>query len=828
MNRILTVVKSKYVLAAFGAIVAVSAFGGTSLTAQANTCAGAASHPVFNAYPLTYDSSQDCHDLPLIDARDLTGGSERDQRYSASQAEHDAGINASVGDTVRVSIYFDNGATDDPSLGDSTTAQNVVVASTLDSSASTSHSIAGSLSASNAATVTSTSAHQGGNITVNSSTPTTLQYVPGSTQVCLQYNDAVESGVNLSQTCGTDAQGQPKILVNLPDGITSGGVSLGYLKPCFPYSGEVVYSVNVIGQSAPSNGSLTITKNVEDLTTNNNQVYTSSVNANTGDTVEYQIITTNNSNTTLNNVVVNDPQISGISFNNSNSSVDNIGTLAPGQSSTELVDAQVTASGGTLVNTATATASNASSAQASATVFVSQQSNCSINGNAVSVNKLVKNLTQGISNFSSTVNANSGDRVAFEINIANNSSSTLNNVTMNENMPNGLSYVNGTANFNGNQFTGSFINTTANLGTIPGNSTASFYFEATVNAYGSGYGQTITNTTYVTSNCGSGSSSANVVLNGNSIPVNSNGVLTITKFVSNLTHGNAMQKSVTAFTNDQVEYQITVSNPSNVTDTNVTLNDQLPGGLNYISSTNGNGYNGNNGFVSIGNLFPGQQDVITITATVAAAAGNTITNTASAGASNAATVYDTANVTVQGVAGASIAMSYSKSAFNDTKNVDATSVPADKQDFITYTLTATNDTSTPATNFVVSDDLTQVLNYATVTDDGGGTVTGNTISWPAVTVNPNSSIQETFKVRVNYTLPNTEASLYLVNTYGNTVTIKLNNPEVLGASIVAPTTGPAAETAFALGFASLLTVGFYFLRNGKLLKFLPKVKVKIH
>jgi fimbrial isopeptide formation D2 family protein len=214
-------------------------------------------------------------------------------------------------------------------------------------------------------------------------------------------------------------------------------------------------------------------------------------------------------------------------------------------------------------------------------------------------------------------------------------------------------------------------------------------------------------------------------------------------------------------------------------------------------------------------MFSGQSHTITITATVNGGSGQTIQNTATASATNAPTVSDNALVYLNGgvVAGASTSFTYSKSAFNDTKNVDATTVPADKEDFITYTLTATNTGNTTATNFVVSDDLTNVLNYASMVSLNGGTLNGNTISWPAVTIAQNTSVQETFKVRVNYSLPTSYNNLQLVNTYGNTVTIQINNPKVLGASITAPTTGPASEAAYAIGFATLLTAAFYGVRK---------------
>ena len=42
------------------------------------------------------------------------------------------------------------------------------------------------------------------------------------------------------------------------------------------------------------------------------------------------------------------------------------------------------------------------------------------------------------------------------------------------------------------------------------------------------------------------------------------------------------------------------------------------------------------------------------------------------------------------VAGANIGLNSSKSAFNNTKNIDATTVPTEKENYITYKLVTTN------------------------------------------------------------------------------------------------------------------------------------------
>jgi uncharacterized repeat protein (TIGR01451 family)/fimbrial isopeptide formation D2 family protein len=398
-------------------------------------------------------------------------------------------------------------------------------------------------------------------------------------------------------------------------------------------------------------------------------------------------------------------------------------------------------------------------------------------------------------------------------------------------------------------------NNTENIGTLSPSQSQTFYLDGQVTA-NSG---TLVNTAFASaSNASTVQASASVYVNAPIIVTPSNGSLAISKEVENLTYGQSLSNSVNAHPGDEVEYQINVENNGSVVLNNVQVTDPLPSGETFVSSNSNNGYAGN-GSVWIGTLYPGQEQTITIEATIygynngynnggscyngcnnSYYGNQTITNTVSASASNASTVYASATVYVEQVITPVIPVTpvypvypitpvypvtpvipvvqnsnvvLSKSAFNDTKNVDATSVPADKEDFITYTLTATNNGNGAANSFVFSDDLSNVLNYSSIVNLDGGTMNGQTITWPDVSIAANSSVQESFEVRVNYTLPASYNNLQLVNTFGNTVTIQINNPTVIIPVITAPKTGPAEETAYSLGFASLLTLGFYIARK---------------
>src|SRR5262249_10208278 len=148
-------------------------------------------------------------------------------------------------------------------------------------------------------------------------------------------------------------------------------------------------------------------------------------------------------------------------------------------------------------------------------------------------------------------------------------------------------------------------------------------------------------------------------------------------------------------------------------------------------------------------MFPGQQRTLTFEGTVTAGSGSTLQNTGFARGDNASQVQDTATVTVNSnVLGSNVNLNLSKRAFNDTKGVDATTVSATKEDFITYTLTASNTGNAPATNFIIQDDLSNVLNLATLTDNGGGALNGNVLSWPAQTIPAGGTVTKTFRVRI--------------------------------------------------------------------------------
>lgn len=95
-----------------------------------------------------------------------------------------------------------------------------------------------------------------------------------------------------------------------------------------------------------------------------------------------------------------------------------------------------------------------------------------------------------------------------------------------------------------------------------------------------------------------------------------------------------------------------------------------------------------------------------------------------------------------------------KTAVNNTQNKDATTTSANAGDTITFTITATNSAKT-AGNVVIEDNLTDALEYATLTDFGGGTYNKDTkaLSWASASVAGGSKTSHSFTMTINNPVP---------------------------------------------------------------------------
>ncbi len=295
--------------------------------------------------------------------------------------------------------------------------------------------------------------------------------------------------------------------------------------------------------------------------------------------------------------------------------------------------------------------------------------------------------------------------------------------------------------------------------------------------------------------------------------------LSLTKLVRDVTQGTVFLKNVgNVRAGDVLEYQIRVRNTGSNTVSGFQVRDVInqSGYLqDYRNLTVSRGFSGDmygSGMMVLGNLNVGEEFTIgyLYTATAAMANNNNVCNTITVSANSVGSVTDTACVSGTGsVAGVSVLLA--KSAWNDTKNVNATSQTASREDYITYSLTVRNTSGADVVGYVITDDLSGILPLADMTDLGGGTLNGQTITYPAVTIPVNGVITKNFRVRVKYSLA-TNISYQMVNTFGNTVTVVINTPQTYAP----PKTGGNTNALAGIGFAGLLTAGFLFLRKRNL------------
>jgi uncharacterized repeat protein (TIGR01451 family) len=172
---------------------------------------------------------------------------------------------------------------------------------------------------------------------------------------------------------------------------------------------------------------------------------------------------------------------------------------------------------------------------------------------------------------------------------------------------------------------------------------------------------------------------------------------------------------------------------------------------------------------------------------------------------------------------------YSKSAANLTQNVsNANGTTAQAGDVIQYTLNVDNTSKATAQNFVIQEDLSDVLDYADVLNLNGGALnnTTNFVSWPAVDIAAGQTATQIFTVKVKNPIPTTPPSSSdpgyfnhtMSNTYGNTVIINLPTPVVQAVAQTAqsslPNTGPGSSMLIA---GAVVIVGGYFVARSRLL-----------
>lgn len=172
-------------------------------------------------------------------------------------------------------------------------------------------------------------------------------------------------------------------------------------------------------------------------------------------------------------------------------------------------------------------------------------------------------------------------------------------------------------------------------------------------------------------------------------------------------------------------------------------------------------------------------------------------------------------------------------------NVNATTKTARAGDKISYTITSEN-VGLIAEKITMSESLTDVLEYAILIDDGGGTFDKEkkTLTWSDVTINSGQKQSRTFVVQIMDQIPLTNTGVSdqdsydckMVNTYGNSTEIKVGcAPEKAVVEQVVselPTTGPGENMLFAGGILAI--VAYFYARSRQLGKEVRLIRKSAH
>lgn len=171
----------------------------------------------------------------------------------------------------------------------------------------------------------------------------------------------------------------------------------------------------------------------------------------------------------------------------------------------------------------------------------------------------------------------------------------------------------------------------------------------------------------------------------------------------------------------------------------------------------------------------------------------------------------------------------SKTATNISQGyIDASSITAKAGDQISYTITVKN-TGLNTTSYGLQDSLADALEYATLTDSGGGTLDKTTgiLSWSTINLDAKEEQTRTFVIKVLDPIPataqgksnGTSYDCLMTNTFGNSIGIKIDCPVPKAVEQVTtqlPKTGPTDNLIFA--GLTLAIVAFFYARTRQVKK----------
>lgn len=178
-----------------------------------------------------------------------------------------------------------------------------------------------------------------------------------------------------------------------------------------------------------------------------------------------------------------------------------------------------------------------------------------------------------------------------------------------------------------------------------------------------------------------------------------------------------------------------------------------------------------------------------------------------------------------------------KKARNITQQIaDANGTKASSGDTIEYTLSVTNRSKEVRKDFVIEENMHDVLEYADIIDASGAEFTTDTVkmlTWAPVDIQPNETITRTVLVKIKSEIPATPSStsdplsydMKLVNVYGDTVQIELpKNPIKTVEQTVTTLPSTGLGTNVAISTIIMMTATYFYFRSRLMVKEVGLVK----
>lgn len=525
-------------------------------------------------------------------------------------------------------------------------------------------------------------------------------------------NDLLPSGytyVSHSQTAGSyDSSTGIWSVGNVPNGTTRTLTIIALVNNVGNYTNTATGSSDTLDPNTSDNTGTATTVPVENADLSIVKTVNNST-PNVGDNVIFTVVVTNNGPSSANNIVVSEAFPNGYTVNNvtvtsgqynANVNWTNF-SLNPGESATLTANVTVKNSGNYL-NTASITSSSVVDPVSS-----NNTSSATTTPNAVtdlSVLKTVDNATPLV-----------GSNVVFTIVVTNNGPSNATGVSVQDLLPNGYTFVSYTS-------TGGTYNSASgvwNIGNIIANNNKTLTITATVNQTGDYLNTATVNGNETDTNTTNNSSSVGTVPNNVSD-------LAVTKSVSD----------GTPLVGSQITFTVTVTNngPSNAQE--VEINDVVPSGYTYVSSTATNGfYNASTGIWDIGNLSNGNVASLDMIVTVNNSGNYTNTATVTQLFTDPNPTNNTATATTTPTPTSDLII---------TKTVD-NQTPLMGQN-VTFTIELTNAGPSDATDIVVAEALPSGYTYVNHTTTAGSY---NQTQWTMTSLSSGSSETLTIVALVN-------------------------------------------------------------------------------